>query len=439
MSPCIVWAKCDALEAVIRTFKSMIVAVALLCVLTPGYLLAQIVPQPDILSVPSKPDLSAPLTEAAVPENAKHENSPQAYISGWSLNSEVAPAKKDRTTPVSLDPGNLELILFFDATPSSAQMEFRYRLNDYDPDWTITHERIVHYRRLSPGKYTFDVQAHTPGQLWDTPTASIKVIQRPFFYQTWYLYLLVALGLVALSVQLLNQRDQLLKGQMGMVLEERNRIASDCHDTLMAGFAAISWQLEATSKLFQDTDAETPASKSCELARSMVAHCQAEARRIIWDLRDSDELTDMLSLALSRAITTHRLRDTIDTTFELLGDEIPIAPGAVHHLVCIGQEAVTNAMRHADASIIKIALRYESDYLSLSIRDNGCGFQVSSNTIRTGHFGIPVMEERARKLGGVLRLTSTEGAGTEVAVTVSFQSINQPATQQHHVVPWIGI
>jgi nitrate/nitrite-specific signal transduction histidine kinase len=49
------------------------------------------------------------------------------------------------------------------------------------------------------------------------------------------------------------------------------------------------------------------------------------------------------------------------------------------------------------------------------------------------------MEERARKLGGVLRLNSAEGTGTEVAVTVSFQTINQPARQQHHVVPWIGV
>jgi signal transduction histidine kinase len=432
---CAVWAKCDALEAVTRTLKSTLLALSLACGLTSGYVRAQIGPQTDPTSPLIKADTTPPTggggTGGVVPK---------IFISGWSLNSEVAPTTLDKDTPVSLDPGNLELILFFGATPSSPPLsEFRYRLNDYDPDWTVTHERIVHYRRLSPGHYTFDVQARIPGQPWQVPTATIAVIQRPFFYQTWYFYLLVALGLVALSVQLLNQRDQLLKGQMGIVLEERNRIASDCHDTLMAGFAAISWQLEATAKLFQDADADTPAARSCELARSMVAHCQAEARRIIWDLRDSDELTDTLSLALSRAITTHRLRDSIETTFEVHGNEIPIAPGAVHHLVCIGQEAVTNAIRHADASTIKIALRFESDALSLSVRDNGCGFLASSTAIRAGHFGIPVMEERARKLGGVLRLNSAEGTGTEVAVTVSFQTINQPTRQQHHVVPWIGV
>jgi signal transduction histidine kinase len=393
----------------------------------------QIAPMPDTAVAP-------PADATQIHGTGNGQNAPKAFISGWSLNNEVSPNPLGTGNAVSLDPGNLELILFFGATPASPSTEFRYRLSDYDPDWTVTREHIAHYRRLPPGHYRFDVQARTIDRPWQTVATTLTVVHRPFFYQTWYFYLLVLLGLVVLAAQLLGQRDQLLKGQMGIVLEERNRIASDCHDTLMAGFAAISWQLEATAKLFRDVNAsETPAAKSCELARSMVAHCQAEARRIIWDLRDSEELTNMLSQALSRAITTHRLRDSIEATLDVHGDEIPIAPGAVHHLVCIGQEAVTNAMRHADASAIQIALRYESDSLSLSIRDNGRGFQTSSTAIRTGHFGIPVMEERARKLGGTLRLNSAEGSGTEVAVTVSFLTINQPTSQQHYVVPWIGV
>lgn len=412
-------------------FKSTLWALALACSLMPPLLLAQIAPVTEIVVGTPKADaVPAPL-------NANSGTLPAARILGWSRSNEEMPS---HTGAVSLDPGNLELVLFFDdGNPTSHTVEFRYRLDDYDPDWTVTHEHIAHYRRLSPGKYQFKVQARLPGQPWVTAAATLVVMQRPFFYQTWYFYLLVIAGLVLLSAELLNQRDRLLKGQMGIILEERNRIASDCHDTLMAGFAAVSWQLEATSKLFGATEAGTPAAQSCELARSMVAHCQAEARRIIWDLRDSEELTNLLSVALSRAIDTHRLRDSVETTLEVHGNEIPIAPGAVHHLVCIGQEAVTNAIRHAESSNIHIALRYEDDCLSLTIRDNGKGFHSSSAAIRAGHFGIPVMEERARKLGGTLRLNSSEGHGTEVAVTVSFHTINQPANQQHHVMPWIGV
>jgi signal transduction histidine kinase len=164
----------------------------------------------------------------------------------------------------------------------------------------------------------------------------------------------------------------------------------------------------------------------------MVAHCQAEARRIIWDLRDSDEITSSLSRALWDATSTDLQRETPLTTLDIQGDEIPISPGAVHHLVRIGQEAVANAVRHADSSTIQIELNFESDLLRLSIRDNGRGFHPSDNSARAGHFGIPVMEERARKLGGALHLTSSAGSGTEVVVTVDFRKIHQAAVGQQH-------
>jgi signal transduction histidine kinase len=342
---------------------------------------------------------------------------------------------------VVLDPKQPEIILFFNPAPTPGRpIEFRYRLSDYDLNWTVTRSRLAHYRRPSPGHYRFELQAHTPNQPWSTLPAVFSVYQRPSFYQTWYFYVILALSILALAIQLLQQHDRLLKGQMGILLEERSRIASDCHDTLMAGFAAISWQLEATAKLFRDSgETESATAQSCELARSMVAHCQAEARRIIWDLRDSEEVTNVLSHALSRAISAHRLRDTIETTFEVEGDETPLPPSAVHHLVCIGQEAVTNAIRHARSSKIHIRVRYDADSLSLTVRDNGCGFVPSDSTTRAGHFGIPVMEERARKLGGTLRFNTAAGGGTEVAVNVHFQTISEPSRQQHHIVRWIGV
>ena len=268
------------------------------------------------------------------------------------------------------------------------------------------------------------------------PTAS----GRPF-YQTWYFYLLLALTVIGLAAYLFRRHIQLMTGRLGIILEERNRIASEVHDTLMAGFAAISWQLEATAKLFRDSDSEsTPAAKSCELARSMVAHCQAEARRIIWDLRDTNEVTNVLSQALSRTLSSNHIQGTIDTTLDVEGEEVRLAPGCVHHLVCIGQEAVSNAIRHAECSRIIVHLRYDDDALSLSIRDNGHGFLPSdhSPSLR-GHFGIPVMEERARKLGGSFRIQTASGVGTEVTVKVSFDAMQQPVNQEHHVIRWIGI
>jgi signal transduction histidine kinase len=257
--------------------------------------------------------------------------------------------------------------------------------------------------------------------------ATLSVYQLPHIYQTWYFYVVLAVLGVIWGVFIFRRRVQRMKGSIGIVLEERSRIARECHDTLMAGFAAISWQLEATSRLFRDSGQESsPAAESCELARRMVAHCQAEARRIIWDLRDTDEVTNILSQALSRTLSANHVRENIETTLDVEGEEIPLAPGCVHHLVCIGQEAVTNAMKHANASHIGIRLKYEPDALSLSIRDNGKGFHSSeSGTPRRGHFGIPVMEERARKLGGTLKMQTSATTGTEVTVSISFNAMEQ--------------
>jgi signal transduction histidine kinase len=395
----------------------------------------------QIALLPYTPVPAPPLDSSAVGTVVPSKGEPRALIQGWSFGNELESAAKGNPNQIQLDPGAHDIVIFFDATSTSTSpIEYRYDLTDYDTDWSVTRDRIAHYHHLPPGKYHFKVQAHTPGQPWGTPISEVSIVQRHFFYQTSYFYMLLLIGLVALAIELLRQRDRLLKGQISIVLDERNRIASDCHDTLMVGLAAISWQLEATSKLLMGTDEKSlRVSQSCNLARKMVAHCQAEARRIIWDLRDSDEITNTLSHALSRVLTANNLREDIDLTFAVEGTEIPIAPAAVHHLVCIGQEAVSNSIRHSGASQIQVRLQYESDSLNLTIRDNGCGFHLTDPGIRTVHFGILVMQERTRKLGGSFRINTAPGMGTEIFLNVDFHAIHSLVDTQEQVVPWVDV
>jgi signal transduction histidine kinase len=260
-------------------------------------------------------------------------------------------------------------------------------------------------------------------------------------YQAWYFYATLALFALTIPLHRYRRRVQLMEGHIGILLEERNRIARECHDTLMAGFAAISWQLDATAKLFRDSDLDsTPAAKSCELARTMVSHSQAEARRIICDLRETDEVTKTLSKALARTLDANHLRQSVATTLDVEGDEQSLSPGCVHHLVCIGREAVTNAIRHAKPTRINVHLKYDRDALSLSIHDDGRGFHISDRRAsRGGHFGIRVMEERTRELGGTFRLQTIVGAGTEVTVRVPFQAMQKPAREEGRIMRWTGL
>jgi ligand-binding sensor domain-containing protein/signal transduction histidine kinase len=379
-------------------------------------------------------------TDAAERVNS---STPTASITGWTLANDRSLSNAVKGNKVDLEADQPDIVFFFKtgALTNPAHIEFRYRLVGYDSEWTNTYAHYASYRRLPAGRYQFEVQARNSGEDWLSPPATLSVRQQPHLYQTWYFYLLLAVPFIALAILFFRRRVELMRGRIGIVIEERNRIAAECHDTLMAGFAAISWQLEATAKLFRDGGAaSTPAAKSCELARSMVAHCQAEARRIIWDLRDTDEVTNILSQALSRALSANHIQGAIQTTFDVEGEEVQLSPGCVHHLVCIGQEAVSNAIRHAQPTHIIVHLKYESDALSLTIRDDGFGFQASDRSAaRRGHFGIPVMEERARKLGGTLRLQTFAGTGTEVTVKVAFNAMRQPVNPEHHVIRWIGI
>ncbi|WP_263358502.1 sensor histidine kinase [Acidicapsa ligni] len=379
-----------------------------------------------------------------VAENLVHTH-PIHPTLGWTLTDDMNPAHALEGDHIVMSPSQPDATFLFNVIELSnpSHIEFRYRLKGYDADWITTHSRSVRYRRLPSGSYSFALQARRSGEPWEAVTTTVQVRQRSHFYQTWYFYLAMLLLAGILAIQAFRQRVRFVKGQIGVVLEERNRIARECHDTLMAGFAAISWQLEATSKLFRTSElTDTPAAQSCELARSMVSHCQAEARRIIWDLRDTEEMTNILSHALSRTISAHDPGDGIQITLRVEGEEIPLAPAYVHHLMSIGQEAVLNAMKHASPTHIAVHLRYEASALQLLIRDDGCGFR--GDTSKVGHFGIAVMEERARKVGGVLRVQSSLNGGTDVSVNVTFHSLQimTPQTMKaegRYVVPWIGI
>ncbi len=352
------------------------------------------------------------------PEGAILPAAHPAQLTGVLLD-DVSVATSDK---LELSPGLEDLVFQFNSQnlANPAQMEFRYKLDGYDRDWTVTRFRGAHYRKLPPGHYHFLVEARNAGSAWNDTIASTAVYQQPYFYQAWWFYVLLCALTAAGAVRLFHWRLVRAKGELGVVLEERNRIAREWHDTLMAGFAAISWQMETTARLLgSDT---SPAAKACELARSMVRHCQAEARRILWDLRENQEATGPLSSALSNALRPLSAKQGIDMRLQVEGQEVALAPGFIHHLVCIGQEAVTNALRHAVPNIISVHLQYHADWLSLSVKDDGCGFRASDKHAELhGHFGIPVMEERARKLGGSLRVETSAGNGTEILVHVPFQ------------------
>ena len=133
------------------------------------------------LNVPSG-SVDLPHAGAAAP-SVSADVGPLPFIRGWSFHNEREQGNLQHGSEVALDPGCPEIIVFFDAARRDGRTEFRYRLDDYDGDWTETLGGVAHYRRLTPGRYRFEVQARTVGQPWTKAEAVLKIRQRPFFYQ----------------------------------------------------------------------------------------------------------------------------------------------------------------------------------------------------------------------------------------------------------------
>jgi signal transduction histidine kinase len=230
---------------------------------------------------------------------------------------------------------------------------------------------------------------------------------------------LVLTGMIVLGRRV---REQMLvirqKLQHGAVLEERNRIARELHDTLEQELAAITIQLDLAVDRFRQ--APQVALRALDAARSMSRHSMIEARRSVWDLRcDLLENGDLPS-ALDRIVRSLATEGNAEIHVDVRGTPRRL-PGPIEmNLLRIGQEAVSNAAKHGQASRIQIELHYGPESVILRVGDDGRGFNPDLASA-VGHFGMLDLRERAESLGSQLQIDSAPGQGTQIAIEVRFE------------------
>ncbi|MCX6874588.1 MAG: sensor histidine kinase [Verrucomicrobia bacterium] len=209
---------------------------------------------------------------------------------------------------------------------------------------------------------------------------------------------------------------EMARALFAAVFGERNRMAGEIHDTLAQGFASISIQLEALGDRLGALPDGTR--RHLDLARQLVRQCLAEARRAVWALRAKALEEGTLGEALAQI--GRQLTEGSPVTFELqsTGTPRPLVAKVENDLLRTGQEALTNAVRHADARHIALVLDYQETAVRLAVTDNGRGLGAGPPGAPNSGFGLAGMRERARAIDAELNLRSTPGTGTTIELIV---------------------
>jgi PAS domain S-box-containing protein len=205
------------------------------------------------------------------------------------------------------------------------------------------------------------------------------------------------------------------RAEEASILDERNRMAREIHDTLAQAFTGILLHVRAASE--QITKKPATAQHHLETVDGLAKTGLAEARRSVSALRP--KLLDEGDLFSALKHLTMQMKSSTDThiTCEITGTEYSLSPDVENHLLRLGQEALTNAIKYAHATEILVELICEESQCLLRIKDDGQGFDV--NQISGKGFGLLGMSERVELMGGELVIQSQAGQGTEIIVIVN--------------------
>jgi signal transduction histidine kinase len=219
--------------------------------------------------------------------------------------------------------------------------------------------------------------------------------------------LLAAHAAIAIENARLHERSRELS-----IIEERNRLARELHDNVTQRLFGVALAAESASTLLErDRDAA-----AAEMARvgELARAAMEELRAVVFELRPGSLEAEGLATVLRKHVDV--LRRVSGRRIELRVGEVPrLEPGPATQVLRIAQEALGNALRHAEAERIDVRLENGSGRLVLSVSDNGCGFDPSA--VRGQRLGLTSMDERATELGGTLSVKSSD-AGTTVRLEV---------------------
>lgn len=349
------------------------------------------------------------------------------------LSAAVHGAAYPTTRALTLPAGTTSLAIGYTAAALRApeSVRFRYRLEGLEPEWIdAAARREATYNNLGPGHYRFHVVAANEHGVWNEEGATLAVEIPPTFIQSWpfkvlisgvILLVLLVGGPAAVYVALrarARDREGRLRLRFDATLAERTRLARELHDTLLQGFTGITLQLQAVHQslhLAPQHAAET-LSNVLELADGTLA----DARRMIWDMRqpelDELDLVTALTLAAKRAV----LDQPIQLHIEVSGEARRLDPDIETTVLRVCREALINVVKHAHATTLNLSMSFRERTFELHVCDDGRGISAAAlaAAAANGHWGVSGMKERTARAGGTLEIRDNAGGGTQIHLSL---------------------
>lgn len=203
--------------------------------------------------------------------------------------------------------------------------------------------------------------------------------------------------------------------RQSVIAGERARIAAEWHDTLLAGFSAIGWQLDLAQKDLRLDPPKT--AEAIKVARTMLNHYRTESRLVIADMQNkSVSEPENLQEAVTRVLDAFCPRNAVKLQVTSVGTPLPLASDKSYQVVRFCQEAVSNALQHAAAQAIQVIIQNQPHQIRIEVLDDGSGFD--PQIVVPGHYGLEIMKDRARRVNGQLEIHSELGGGTRLVLTM---------------------
>lgn len=329
---------------------------------------------------------------------------PQVYITGIKLIN--SPKQFTAGMPVELAASDRDFSIEFSSPEFEYASNIRYEYRLSQQAWSdLGNNQSVRFANLNAGQYNFDVRARSPyGAIGNTTSMAITIL--PYYYETWWFKLLILFSLGSMIMLWFSWRLRQLRKLEAM----RQSIAADLHDEVGASLTSVQILAALASNDISSADQKEVLSRLDLQAKK----AGSSLREIVWNVHPKNDVLEIFIGDLTRhageSLEDAGILYTIHS--DTFGAEEKLSLATRQQMVRVFKEALSNVVRHSNATQAEISFRRENKMLNILIQDNGNSFDPATSL--SGN-GLGNMAYRMKLINGDFNIQSIPGVGTKVA------------------------